>query len=82
MKSISLILLTAALCAAADFTTGQAARAVLGQPTFSSQDSIAGTTMALTGVALNSGNAVYSYSAYSGPAPKVGDAVTFRAGPL
>jgi uncharacterized protein (TIGR03437 family) len=77
MKSIPLILLTAALCGAADFTTGQAARAVLGQPTFSSQDSIAGTTMALTGVALSAGSAVYSYSAYSGPAPKVGDAVTF-----
>jgi uncharacterized protein (TIGR03437 family) len=39
MKCISIILLGAAAVCAADFTTGQAARLVIGQPTFTTQDS-------------------------------------------
>src|ERR1019366_3036513 len=39
MKCISIFLLSAAAVCAADFTTGQAARLVIGQTTFTSQDS-------------------------------------------
>jgi uncharacterized protein (TIGR03437 family) len=39
MKCISVLLLCAASLCAADFTTGQAARLVIGQSTFTSQDS-------------------------------------------
>jgi uncharacterized protein (TIGR03437 family) len=39
MKCISIFLLAAAAVCAADFTTGQAARLVIGQTTFTSQDS-------------------------------------------
>jgi uncharacterized protein (TIGR03437 family) len=39
MKCISILLLGAAALCAADFTTGQAARLVIGQTTFTSQDS-------------------------------------------
>jgi uncharacterized protein (TIGR03437 family) len=39
MKCISIFLLSAAAVYAADFTTGQAARLVIGQTTFTSQDS-------------------------------------------
>src|ERR1035437_1712494 len=39
MKCISIFLLGAAAVCAADFTTGQAARLVIGQTTFTSQDS-------------------------------------------
>src|SRR3974390_2517807 len=39
MKCITLFLLSAAAVCAADFTTGQAARLVIGQTTFTSQDS-------------------------------------------
>jgi uncharacterized protein (TIGR03437 family) len=39
MKCISILLLGAAAVCAADFTTGQAARLVIGQTTFTSQDS-------------------------------------------
>src|SRR4249920_4275926 len=39
MKCISVFLLSAAGMFAADFTTGQAARLVIGQQTFTSQDS-------------------------------------------
>src|SRR6516162_9881605 len=38
MKYISLFILSAAVVCAADFTTGQAARLVIGQPTFTAQD--------------------------------------------
>ncbi len=38
MKYISIFILCAAVVCAADFTTGQAARLVIGQPTFTSQD--------------------------------------------
>jgi uncharacterized protein (TIGR03437 family) len=38
MKCLSTILLCAAAACAADFTTGQAARAVIGQPTFTQAD--------------------------------------------
>lgn len=37
MKCLSLFLLTVAVTPAVDFTTGQAARAVIGQPTFTAQ---------------------------------------------
>ena len=39
MKCISIFLFSAAVVCAADFTTGQAARLVIGQSTFTSQDS-------------------------------------------
>src|SRR6516225_5588034 len=39
MKCISIFLFSAAAVCAADFTTGQAARLVIGQSTFTSQDS-------------------------------------------
>ena len=39
MKCISIFLIGAAAVCAADFTTGQAARLVIGQTTFTSQDS-------------------------------------------
>jgi uncharacterized protein (TIGR03437 family) len=46
MKRFAIFLfLAAALCAAADFTTGQAARLVIGQATFTSQDSSSSDTI-------------------------------------
>jgi uncharacterized protein (TIGR03437 family) len=45
MKFISIFLLYAAAAGAADFTTGQAARLVIGQSTFTSQDSNASNTI-------------------------------------
>src|SRR5206468_12255401 len=45
MKGISIILCFAASVCAADFTTGQAARLVIGQPTFTSQDSNSSDTI-------------------------------------
>src|SRR5260370_29622286 len=45
MKCISIFLISAAAVCAADFTTGQAARLVIGQPTFTSQDSNSSDTI-------------------------------------
>jgi uncharacterized protein (TIGR03437 family) len=45
MKCISIFLLSAAAVCAADFTTGQAARLVIGQTTFTSQDSNSSDTI-------------------------------------
>ena len=45
MKCISVILLCAAAVCAADFTTGQAARLVIGQQTFTAQDSNSSDTV-------------------------------------
>lgn len=45
MKCISIFLLCAAAVCAADFTTGQAARLVIGQKTFTSQDSNSSDTI-------------------------------------
>jgi uncharacterized protein (TIGR03437 family) len=45
MKCISIFLFSAAVVCAADFTTGQAARLVIGQPTFTSQDSNSSDTI-------------------------------------
>ena len=45
MKCISIFLLCAAAVCAADFTTGQAARLVIGQTTFTSQDSNSSDTI-------------------------------------
>jgi hypothetical protein len=45
MKCITLFLLSAAAVCAADFTTGQAARLVIGQTTFTSQDSNSSDTI-------------------------------------
>ena len=53
MKCISIFLLAAAAVCAADFTTGQAARLVIGQTTFTSQDSNSSDTIlgAASGIA-------------------------------
>jgi uncharacterized protein (TIGR03437 family) len=53
MKCISIILFCAAAVCAADFTTGQAARLVIGQTTFTSQDSNSSNTIlgAASGIA-------------------------------
>ena len=53
MKCISISLLGAAAACAADFTTGQAARLVIGQTTFTSQDSNSSDTIiaAASGIA-------------------------------
>jgi uncharacterized protein (TIGR03437 family) len=53
MKCIPLILIAAAAVCAADFTTGQAARLVIGQTTFTSQDSNSSDTIlgAVSGIA-------------------------------
>jgi uncharacterized protein (TIGR03437 family) len=53
MKSISLVLLAVAAASAADFTTGQAARLVIGQSTFTQGDQGAGQNLigAVGGVA-------------------------------
>ena len=53
MKGISIFLLCAAAVCAADFTTGQAARLVIGQRTFTSQDSNSSDTIlgAASGIA-------------------------------
>ena len=45
MKCISIFLFSAAAVCAADFTTGQAARLVIGQSTFTSQDSNSSDTI-------------------------------------
>jgi uncharacterized protein (TIGR03437 family) len=45
MKSISLVLLAAAAASAADFSTGQAARLVIGQATFTQADQGAGQNL-------------------------------------
>src|SRR4051794_21363976 len=45
MRYLSVILLCAAAGSAADFTTGQAARLVIGQPTFTSQDANSSDTI-------------------------------------
>src|SRR6202158_3195204 len=45
MKCISIFLLSAAAVCAADFTTGQAARLVIGQRTFTTQDSNSSDTI-------------------------------------
>ena len=53
MKCISVFLLLAAAAAAADFTTGQAARLVIGQTTFTNQDPNSSDTVlgAVSGIA-------------------------------
>ena len=55
MKNIALILCAAALCGAADFSTGQAARALFGQSVFTGQDSVPETLLNLTQVSVSSG---------------------------
>ena len=45
MKCITIFLFSAGVLCAADFTTGQAARLVIGQPTFTSQDSNSSDTI-------------------------------------
>src|SRR5215467_6969496 len=45
MKCISIFLFSAAVVCAADFITGQAARLVIGQPTFTSQDTNSSDTI-------------------------------------
>src|SRR5271169_865846 len=45
MKYISIFILSAAAVCAADFTTGQAARLVIGQSTFTAQDSNSSDTV-------------------------------------
>lgn len=47
MKSIGILFCAAALCGAAEFSTGQAARAVIGQKTFTAQEE--GTSSSLLG---------------------------------
>ena len=77
MKSIAVFLCAATLCSAANFVTGQAARALIGQPTFTAQDSVAATVLTLTQVTVTGTTATYSYSSFTGPAPVVGLSVTF-----
>lgn len=62
MKYFSLIFLSACLASAADFTTGQAARMVIGQPTFTAQATgtpSAAQMGAVGGIAL-SGNTLFA----------------------
>src|SRR5262249_3291719 len=77
MKSIVVFLCAATLCSAANFVTGQAARALIGQPTFTAQDSVPATVLTLTQVAVSGSTATYSYSAFPGPTPAVGMSMSF-----
>lgn len=71
MKSIALLLCSAALCAAADFTTGQAGRALIGQPIFTAQQyDITGATLGgLSGIAYANGQLFVADSNRFGSTP-------------
>ena len=71
MKCISVIILCAAAMSAADFTNGQAARLVIGQSTFTSQDPNSSDTIigAASGIAYAADTLFVADSNYVGAAP-------------
>ncbi len=71
MKSIAILLCSAALCGAADFTTGQAARAVIGQSTFTAQEfGVSGTVLGgISGLAYANGTLIVADSNRFGASP-------------
>jgi len=71
MKCISVFILCAAALSAADFTTGQAARLVIGQTTFTSQDPNSSDTIVggVSGLAYAADTLFVADSNYVGAAP-------------
>src|SRR5208283_5463233 len=71
MKCISIFILCAAAMGAADFTNGQAARLVIGQTTFTSQDPNSSDTIlgGMSGLAFAADTLFVADSNYVGSAP-------------
>jgi uncharacterized protein (TIGR03437 family) len=80
MKSFAVLALTAALAHAADFYTGQAARLILGQKTFTSQESGASAQLlgAVGGIALANNTLIVTDANRLGAAPINHRALVFR----
>lgn len=80
MKSIALFLCTAALSCAADFGTGQSARALLGQQTFTAQDYGASATLlgGVSGIAYANGKLFVADSNRIGASPDNNRVVVFN----
>ncbi|HBY59687.1 MAG TPA: hypothetical protein DEH78_07675, partial [Solibacterales bacterium] len=81
MRFFAVIILTAGLCAAADFTTGQAARVVIGQPNFTAQKPGASSSLlgGAGGVAYANGVLVVADSNRVGASPSNERVLVFRS---
>lgn len=80
MKSIALFLCTAALCGAANFSTGQSARALIGQQTFTAQDYGASASLlgGVSGIAYANGKLYVTDSNRIGASPDNNRVVVFN----
>ncbi len=80
MKLIGVIVLGAALASAQGFTTGQAARALIGQPTFTSQDSNSSDTVigAAAGIAYAADTLFVADSNFVGASPSNNRVLLFQ----
>ncbi|MDX2151672.1 MAG: hypothetical protein SFV54_13120 [Bryobacteraceae bacterium] len=80
MRFLAVILCTASLCAAADYSTGQAARLVIGQPTFTAQQPGASATIlgGVGGIAYANGTLVVADSNRIGASPANERVLIFR----
>ena len=79
LKYIALVSLCSGVVCAADFATGQAARAVIGQPTFTAQNTASQTTSTtLSGTVNTAGTAVTLVSGNNFPSALVNGSITIN----